>query len=127
MKTQIQLLKIVFDFLNSLSEEQLKMLINKKARLEFVSEESIKKETKSVQICVDEICQNLERFSTREEAVEYITNLSLLKADLKAIAKKYDIPIGSKDKNNQIMDKIIENIVGSRLRFDALLNTNIKG
>lgn len=127
MKVEVQLLKIVFDFLDSLSEEQLKMLIAKKARLDFIAEKPIKKETKSIQICVDEICGKLEKISTREEAIGYITSLSLLKSELKAIAKKYDIPIGSKDTNNQIVDKIIENIVGSRLRFDALLNTNLKG
>ena len=59
--------------------------------------------------------------------MEYITSLELLKSELKAIAQKYNIPIGSKDTNTQIIDKIIENVVGSRLKFDALLNTNLKG
>lgn len=69
----------------------------------------------------------MEAFSTREESMEYITSLELLKSELKAIAQKYNIPIGSKDTNTQIIDKIIENVVGSRLKFDALLNTNLKG
>lgn len=57
---------------------------------------------------------------------EYITNLHLIKKELKAIAKKYNIPLGSKETNEQIVEKIIENIVGSKLRFDALLNTDLK-
>ncbi len=127
MKDQVQLLKIVFDFLDNLSEEQLKMLIAKKAKLNLEVEKVTANETKSLEICVDEICEKMEGFSTREDALEYLTGLSLLKTDLKAIAKKNGIPIGSKDTNNQIVDKIIENVVGSRLKFDALLNTNLKG
>lgn len=127
MKDQIQLLKVVFDFLDNLSEEQLKMLIAKKAKLNFEVEKVTGNENKSLKICVDEICEKMESFSTREDALEYITGLSLLKTELKAIAKKYGVPIGSKDTNNQIVDKIVENVVGSRLKFDALLNTNLKG
>lgn len=126
MKDQVQLLKVVFEFLDNLSEEQLKMLISKKAKLNLVVEKIKTNETKSLEICADEICEKMESFSTREDALEYITGLSLLKTELKAIAKKYDIPISSKDTNNQIVDKIIENVVGSRLKFDSLLNTNLK-
>ena len=43
------------------------------------------------------------------------------------MAKKYGVPIGSKETNSQIIDKIIENVVGSKLKFDALLNTDLKG
>ncbi len=126
MKEQIQLFKIIFDFLDNLSEEQIKLLIAKKARLNVEIEKTITEESKPIHICVEEICEKIEGFSTREDALEYITGLSLLKAELKAIAKKYDIPIGSKETNNQIAEKIIENVVGSKLRFDALLNTDLK-
>ncbi len=127
MKDQIQLFKIVFDFLDNLSEEQLKLLIAKKARLNVEVEKTVTEEPKPIHICVEEICEKIEGFSTREDALGYITGLSLLKTELKAIAKKYDIPIGSKETNDQIVEKIIENVVGSRLKFDALLNTNLNG
>lgn len=126
MKEEIQLLKIIFDFLDNLSEEQLKLLIAKKARLSVDIEKTITEESKPIHVCVEKICEKIEGFSSREDALEYITGLSLLKAELKAIAKKYDIPIGSKETNNQITEKIIENVVGSKLKFDALLNTDLK-
>jgi len=125
MKDQVQLLKIVFDFLNNLSEEQLKLLIEKRARLNVEMEKTVTAKSE-VSIPVDEICERINGFSTREEALEYITGLSLLKSQLKAIAKKYDIPIGNKETNNQIAEKIVENVIGSKLRFDALLNTDLK-
>ncbi|MFG6367490.1 MAG: hypothetical protein K1W16_03525 [Lachnospiraceae bacterium] len=126
MKEQIQLFKIVFDFLDNLSEEELQLLISKKARLNLEIEKTITEESKPMHVCVEKICEKIEGFSTREDALEYITGLSLLKAELKAVAKKYDIHIGSKETNNQIAEKIIENVVGSKLRFDALLNTDLK-
>ena len=127
MKEQVQLLKIVFDFLDDLSEEQLEMLVNNKAKLNLVVEKVEVNKTNISEIYVDDICENMEHFTTREEALEYITSLSLLKNQLKAMAKKYGVPIGSKETNSQIIDKIIENVVGSKLKFDALLNTDLKG
>ena len=134
MKDNIQLFKCVFDFLDHLSEEQLSLLINKKAKLklELIKEqanESTKEitEIKGEQICIENVCKHIESYMTREEAMEYLYNLQLLKNDLRSIAKHYNIPLGSKETNSQIMEKIIENVVGSKLRFDALLNTDLKG
>lgn len=57
---------------------------------------------------------------------KYINSLSLLKVDLKENAKKYNIPLGSKETNSQIIKKIVENVIGSKLRFNALLSTDLK-
>lgn len=121
----MQLFKLVFDFLDRLSEEQLHLLLTKKAKIKL----EIEKETviePTTQICLEEVCSKLECFTTREEAEQYIDGLSLLKTDLKYIAKKYNIPIKAKETNRQIVKKIVENVVGSKLRFDALLTANLK-
>ncbi|EOS29997.1 hypothetical protein C807_02391 [Lachnospiraceae bacterium 28-4] len=125
MKKQVRLLKIVFDFLEHLSEEQLELLISKRARLKLDIGREVREEF-TTEICIDEVCDEIEKFTTREEAKQYIEGLSLLKVDLKAIAKRYNIPLGSKDTNVQIIDKLVENVVGSKLKFDALLNTDLK-
>lgn len=125
MKEQIQLLKIVFEFLDHLSEEQLKLLMTKKAKLRLeVDKDPV--EVPAVQIGIDEVCDKIETYTTREEAIKYVDSLALLKADLRSIAKKYNIPLGSKETNQQIIEKIVENVVGSKLKFDALLNTDLK-
>ncbi len=125
MKEQIELMKVVFEFLDHLSEEQIRMLVSQKAKLRLEIEREMLNET-TTKICIDEVCDEIEKFTTREDAIEYISKLSLLKVDLKAIAKKYNIPMGSKETNTQMIDKIVENVVGSKLRFDALLNTDLK-
>lgn len=126
MKEQVQLLKIVLDFLDQLSEEQLVLLIEKKARLKLETEKNPPKEPKTTEVDAAEVCKRLECCSTREEAMQYMAEVSLSKAGLKAVAKKYNISLGSKDRRDQIAEKIVENVVGSRLRFDALLNTDLK-
>lgn len=125
MKEQVQLLKLIFDFLDRLSEEQLQLLLSKKAKIKLEVEKETENELHT-QICLDDVCCKIESFTTREEVMEYINEQSLFKADLKAIAKKYNIPLGSKDTNQQIVEKIVENVVGSKLRFHALLNTHLK-
>ena len=101
------------------------MLVSQKAKLRLEIEREMLNET-TTKICIDEVCDEIEKFTTREDAIEYISQLSLLKVDLKAIATKYNIPMGSKETNTQMIDKIVENVVGSKLRFDALLNTDLK-
>jgi hypothetical protein len=125
LKEQVQLLKLMFDFLDRLSEEQLQLLLTKKAKIKLEIEKEIMDDP-TTHICLEEVCSKIESYTTREEVVEYINGLSLLKVDLKAIAKKYNIPLGSKETNQQIVEKIVENVVGSKLRFDALLNTDLK-
>ena len=115
----------MFDFLDRLSEEQLQLLLTKKAKIKLEIEKEIMDDP-TTHICLEEVCSKIESYTTREEVVKYINGLSLLKVDLKAIAKKYNIPLGSKETNQQIVEKIVENVVGSKLRFDALLNTDLK-
>lgn len=126
MKEQVQLLKIVYDFLNRLSEEELELLVTKKAKLCLEKGKEKKVTEHTTQVSIEEICKKIEGFEKREEAQEYINGLALHKNDLRAVAKQYNIPIGSKETNAQMIAKIIENVVGAKLRFDALLNTDLK-
>ncbi len=125
MKKQIALIKLVCDFLDKLSEEELNQLIEKKLDLKIEKNDEVEKNKNRTLVDIFEICQNIESFSNRNDAFNYIRNLSITKRELKEIAKKYYISIGSKDSNDTIMEKIVENVVGSKLKFDALLNTNI--
>ncbi len=125
MKLQIQLMKIAFDFLDSLSEKEIMDIINKDAKL------SIKYKNKSNIIDVDEelleeLTHNINNFDNRDEAIIYINNLKLTKVVLKELAIKNNVFINSKDTNNIIISKIVEKMIGSKLKFDTLLNSNIK-
>ena len=126
MREQIQLLKIVAAFLDRLSEEELQLLLEKKAKLKLEPVEKQTKDTSTVKLDIAAVCSRLESCATREEAERYMAEAALTKAELKAIAKKYSIPVTSRDNIDQLTRKIIENTVGARLKFDALLNIDLR-
>ncbi|GFR34798.1 hypothetical protein [Thermobrachium celere] len=121
MKETLNLFKITIDFLCSLEEEQLMDLKNGKAKLRIEYPKLKKKKSNKKDNIID-VCYNLELIKTREAAVDYLKSCNLSVNDLKIIAKEYNIPITSRDKKITLIEKIVEGIVGSKLRFDALLN-----
>lgn len=103
LKEQIKMLKIVIDFLDGLSEEQLKKLLEKKAKIkiELLQGEFEKKSN----LDINQICQAIEKFQDTREAEQFLTELNLVKVNLKEIAKHYEIPLNSKETNVNIIKK----------------------
>lgn len=124
MKEQIQFLKIVIDMLSQLTEDQLNDLATKKARLRLEYPKKLE-ESQPTLMEMEEIFKKLDSFKSREDAYTFFEGFVTTKTDLRNIAKHYNIPLASKDTNAQLIEKIVENVIGSKLRFDALLNTNL--
>ena len=125
MKDTVTVLKLVIDFLDRLNENELYDIINHKAKLKLEYEKtkvSVDYDTERV----SEICKKLETITIREEATEYLKSLNINKNTLKEIVRQYNIPCTSKDTNTELIVKIVESVVGAKLRFDALLNTNLE-
>lgn len=120
MKDVLSVLKIVSDFLNTLTDENIKDLIEGKANLRIEYPKAKKKKEPKRNSLID-ICYTLELMESRSGALDYLKSANLTNKDLKIIAKEYNIPIMSKDKKSVIIEKIVEGIVGSKLRFDTLL------
>lgn len=130
MRKDLKLFKIVYDFLEQLTDEQLKLLVSDKAKLRLEIAEKTLPPTVLVPlqmpVPLEEIRTKLENFSSREEATAYLEQLSLHKKELKAIAENNNIPLSSKETNEQMVKTIVENTVGAKLKFDALLNIDLK-
>lgn len=126
MKDTLKLLKLTLDFLNDLSEDDISALLNKQARLkiEFPSQ---KKPTRTATKLTDSFFQEFDSFKTREKARALFEQCAFRKPDLLEIAKHYAIPLSGKESNPQIIDRIIESTIGSKLKFNTLLTTNIHG
>lgn len=69
------------------------------------------------------IIRKIEDCSTRTDALNYIKDLKLSKAELIEIAKECGI-LG-KGTKNQLIDKIIEQTVGAKLKFKTLLEIQL--
>jgi len=123
-KESLQILKIVYGFLSSLTDEQLNNLVTKKARIKYENTRTVKP-LKKIVADVDKICSEIDAMTTCEQAREYLDDLNLDRAALIEITKHYSIPIRSKETNTQLLDKIVENTVGSKLRYNTLLNVKL--
>ena len=125
-KDEIKLIKIVADILDELSEEQLTAILEKKARLKFEFT-TIQKTDDTVDELSDDFYTQFEMCQSRESAQRIFDTSNFQKSTLKSIAKHYSVPVGSKDRNQQIVSKIIETVIGSKIKYDTLLNTNLGG
>lgn len=125
MKSDVLLLKIVFDFLSQLSDKQLNDVLNGKAKLRIEVDANDEIAESSKVFSIDSICADLERIDSRDMAIDYFYQLNLSKPILKQLVKHYKIPLAGKATNVQMIDSIIEAVVGSRLRYNALYSTNL--
>ncbi|MGL4656789.1 MAG: hypothetical protein ACRCWM_13045 [Sarcina sp.] len=64
--------------------------------------------------------RELSRFRNKEEATKYLLDNKLTVTKLKILAKKLSIYIKSKSKKIDIVEAIVEGIVGSMLKLEAL-------
>lgn len=128
MKETVTLLTLVFNFIDGLEEGDINALLSKKARLAilYTQKEKTDSETALSLEQINEIAHNIESYSARNDAIEYLKDLNLKKDELIKIAKQFEISIKKKDSNANLVNLIIEGVVGSRLRYDALLHTNIE-
>ena len=112
--------KVVFEFIMSLSELELEELLKKNKKLALVKckdiiiDDNSKTENKMI---ADSI-KNLYSISSREEAIKYLSEFKVV--DLKKIAKESKVFIKSKSKKAEIIDRIVEGTIGSKIKMDIL-------
>ena len=112
--------KVVFEFILSLSELELEELLKKSKKLALVKckdiiiDDNSKTENKMI---ADSI-KNLYSISSREEAIKYLSEFKVV--DLKKIAKESKVFIKSKSKKAEIIDRIVEGTIGSKIKMNIL-------
>ena len=112
--------KVVFEFIMSLSELELEELLKKNKKLALVKckdiiiDDNSKTENKMI---ADSI-KNLYSISSREEAIKYLSQFKVV--DLKKIAKESKVFIKNKSKKVEIIDRIVEGTIGSKIKMDIL-------
>jgi uroporphyrinogen-III synthase len=123
-KKVISLFKIFFGALDQLSESQLNELAAGKLTVKFEELKEPAKHAPKTETVPAEVCEKVNTFTSREEAREYLENLNYKKSQLTEIAQYYKIFVVSKDTKARLIAKIIEGVVGSKLRFEALLDSD---
>ncbi|WP_133013948.1 hypothetical protein [Clostridium cuniculi] len=112
--------KVVFEFILSLSELELEELLKKSKKLALVKCKDIiiDDNSKTENEMIADSIKNLYSISSREEAIKYLSEFKVV--DLKKIAKESKVFIKSKSKKAEIIDRIVEGTIGSKIKMDIL-------
>ncbi len=134
------LLKAVVQALKELDESQYQQLLEGKGRIQFIGLEprvttgKSRKGKPSLKIKLNHdqlrvLAHQLHGCQTREEARELLVkdNRVLLKDTLVQLARLLSIHVNKDNKREVIEDKIVEFVVGARLRSEAIMSLNLKG
>lgn len=122
------LLGIVASAIRGLSDEQYENLVNGKARL--VYRESVSKPAAKVRVDLEastSYLEHLQDMSSREEALAYLQGLKLKKDILLEMCGEMEIHVLKSDTREKLMAKLVESLVGARLRSEAIRSSNLKG
>lgn len=130
-KNELSKLFIAFGkLLDKMSEEEYDAFLNNnfdgsKIVTDKKKKTAEKKEINEVEI--DNFIKQLQSIDSRDEARKFINDNELfkLKDNLTKIAKKLKVHIIKNDKKEDIENKIIEFIIGSKLRTDAFRGLNL--
>jgi len=132
------LIKAIARALNELDELQYQQLLEGKGRIKFIGlggrekgERSKQKRSNKISLTDSEIqslATELRECKTREEALKLVDKdgREILRESLVRLAKPLQVYVTKSDNNNIIKDKIVESIVGVRLRTEAIRGLKFK-
>ncbi|HBJ38365.1 MAG TPA: hypothetical protein DDZ51_27155 [Planctomycetaceae bacterium] len=118
----ISLLRLVAKELQSLTPEQRQAIAEGTAKLKLTVETaSTKKEVAAIaSVKTDELRLRLEECKSRDEARSILQELKLSKKELQRISRELELPVPRDDDSERLMDRLIESIIGFRLRSIAI-------
>lgn len=108
-------------FLDKLSDEEKLALKDGELKIMYSTSKGVNiSGKKEDNIDVDSIIERLKTLTTREETYGYLNMLALKRENLEKIIRKLDLPYNKKDRIDKMKEKIVEGIVGYRLRSEAI-------
>ena len=132
------LIKAIARALNELDELQYQQLLEGKGRIKFIGlgerekrERSKQRRSNKISLTDSEIqslATELRECKTREEALKLVDKdgREILRESLVRLAKLLQVYATKSDTNNIIKDKIVESMVGVRLRTEAIRGLEFK-
>lgn len=129
------ILEIIIELLDNISDKQFTKLLKGEGRLVYIEKETHKKsknlKDENVQIndsVYEKLGNKIKLCKTREEAFDIMKNEPLIKTknNLLKLSEIMQIYANKKDKRERIEEKIVESLVGSKIRSDAIRNLSLK-
>ena len=125
----LELISLAINTIAQLKKKDIESLLNNEAVFTVKSIKVRQKKIKSLDNknieSIEKAIENIDNFTTREEASGYIYSMNLTKAGLTSLSKKLDVHINKSDKKENIINRIVESVIGSKLRVQAIKNTSL--
>jgi len=120
-------LRALADAVDELSEKELERLLNSSGIGTLIKTgsrkpQAVREEDYSLVHQVHDVMFNLSQTSSREEALRYLTQLRPSRRLLVMLANNRDVHVVKQDTIGILIEKIVANVVGSRLDSDAIRN-----
>lgn len=131
----IKLLRMLAKTFDEMPDTEFEQFINGTGKLPPLisskknSKGKIKEGSKLSAEEISDLIPKLQDCLTRDEVRDILHKdpRILLKNNLEQLAKQIGVHINKHDKREAIEEKIVESIVGTKLRSDAILGLNLKG
>ena len=122
----VKTLRVLASAIDNLDEEELDLLIAGKAKIAILPTDKRKGSAPASTHDQTELMSRLSACSDREQARAVLMEVTN-KDVLAAFAKTLKIYVAKHDRRDDIENKIIEFIVGAKLRTEAIQTLNMKG
>jgi len=82
-----------------------------------------KRPAEAVQAEVERVRRDLGEMNTREAGVEYLEKMALSRDALRALVGALDLPLNHSDNMERLRNRVVEALIGYRLRSEAIRGT----
>ncbi|HEY8474363.1 MAG TPA: hypothetical protein VIL37_17245 [Natronosporangium sp.] len=111
------------DFLRKLPPDQLAGLADGSAKLAVVPKGgrvAAARPAKPAPVSAEQVRAELTRIGDRAGGRRWLEDQKLTVAQLVSLAKELEIAVGSKPRKADVLDKIVQQVIGRRLGLDAI-------
>lgn len=123
-----RVLRRVLAFLEQVTDEEFEGFARGSLNLELTRPRNTSTETSSRNGAVDDaLITALKATQTRDAALEILRSAKRPKSELTQLARYLKVHVDKQDKVDGIEEKLIENIIGARLRSEAIQGVSFKG
>ncbi len=125
-QTIAKLLVAFADAMNSMDDREFDLLIQGKAKFRLVEEKPKQEKKHESDACLDravaELAKKLNDAESRESAESLLASINYPRRRkfLLLLARSCGVTVGSKDRMARIEQKLVEDVVGSKLRSQAI-------
>lgn len=119
-------LRVIAAALEALDQQELDALVAGKGKLVFVVSEKTQEKSETQTLDVEAVVEHLNICKDREEARRILSDITN-KESLSLLARSQKIHVAKHDRREDIENKIIEFVIGGKLRSEAIQTLNMKG